>query len=157
MCIPLPQFFIISALSSGRSGLRILQRFLDPNFFPDEVGVSESVITKYGDWPPVVSPRHYSLHAQMWRPSIDGVDLGFVKADMIFTATQETRNAEDQPVRNMFSYVNRYSIKKPREAYLKLMRFGELLQYSHQVVVGVNQTGNEIPTPFPQLGTGLVG
>lgn len=139
-----------------RFNRNILQRFMDPNFFPDEVGVSESVITRYGNWPPVTSPRHYSLQAQMWRPSIDGLDLGFVKADMIFTATQETRNAEDQPVRNMFSYINRYAIKKPREAYSKLMRFGELLKYSYETVVGANRSNTEISTVFPQLGSGVV-
>lgn len=108
--------------------------FMDPGFHPHEIGIAENVATIYGSGNNINS-RYFVLRAQEWRPSIDGIDLGILKADMTFTASREYEK-DGQPYTQMFPYVGKYSIEKPREAYGKLMRFGQLLSFVYKDILG---------------------
>ncbi len=131
-----------------------LQRFLHPDYFPHEIIINEFVGTEY-DFGESYAIRSYSLKGKEWRPSIGGIDLGFVKADMEFTATRESKKPDGEIDRHMALYVDGYSIKDPTGTQVRLMRFCELLNYSYQTIVGVNSPTNEISIPSPRLVPGV--
>lgn len=121
----------------------------NPEFYPEEVAVSEVVMTTFN---PINSgkkedaqEKHYSVRAQTWnarlRPDFGGDpdEPGLNVTDFIFTATGTLMNPRKEwdTYQGMKTFVDRYgSIKDEQEAAIKLLRFHELIRYCHREAVG---------------------
>ena len=145
---------------------KFLERFFNPNFFVNEIGVRESVVTTIEDesWGQQrkVELEHYSVFASTWEAKLREEFVSpfenpqayqawrdippVTVVDMIFTATS--------PAGEMFSYVGRPagSIKKGLEAWVKLRRFYDLLCFCHREIVGAELPEKSENLSHPVLG-----